>query len=107
MSEVITSENNIDSVRSMSQLLKSKKEDKSFMNLAAPQVPKITLNDSTLELDEDQDIYHESEGNNSTVPAQEVSEIIVYFLCCFVFSVTHSVPIGPTEGANWSLNVAS
>ena len=74
------SNNNIDSVRSMSQLLKDKQEDKSFVNPAAQQVPTITLNDSTLELNEDQDTYYESGDVNTTVPAYEASvrEIIVY-----------------------------
>ena len=73
MSEPITTENNVDSVRSMSQLLKSKKDDQSFMNLAASPIPKITLNDSTLELDEDQDTYHESKGDDSTITAEEAT----------------------------------
>lgn len=73
MSEAITTDNNVDSVRSISQLLKSKTDDKSFMNLATSPIPKITLNDSTLELDEDQDTYHESRGDDSTIAAQEAT----------------------------------
>ena len=80
MGDVTMSNNNIDSVRSMSQLLKDKQEDKSFVNPAAQQVPTITLNDSTLELNEDQDTYYESGDANTTTPAYDASvgEIIVY-----------------------------
>ena len=73
MGEVTVSNKNIDSIRSMSQLLKDKQEDKSFVNPAAQQVPTITLNDSTLELNEDQDTYYESGGANTTVPAYDAS----------------------------------
>ena len=80
MGDVTMSNNNIDSVRSISQLLKDKQEDKSFVNPAAQQVPTITLNDSTLELNEDQDTYYESGDANTTAPAYDASvgEIIVY-----------------------------